>query len=272
MTGALAYEWRRITTVRATYWFTGLAIAVSAVIAFFIAVSFTASDLTADGIGTFSQASTLVVTAGGSVFVVPVVSAAFCAVIGAMSFGHEYRYGTIKQSLIAIPNRLTMFTAKLVVLVGWLLAVMLVVVVIDLVVGALFLTDFTLRGEAVRPIVDLVLYSVGFGIAGFGLAAVFRNLAGGLVAVLVYPFIVESIAYNIVRLVQAGTVNRLANLFPAAAGRRTIFLPYRLFASPDSGSDVRLHVWGLATSTAVYWCGLLLLVGFALVLFLRRDA
>ena len=33
-----------------------------------------------------------------------------------------------------------------------------------------------------------------------------------------------------------------------------------------------LHVWGLEASTAVYWCGLLLLTGVALVLFLKRDA
>src|SRR5690242_5300377 len=105
MKGALAYEWRRIVSVRSTYWFSGMTIAFSGLVAFFIAVSFSANDLTASGVATFLQASTLVVTAAGSVFFVPVISAAFCAVMGAMAYGHEYRYGTIRQTLIALPDR-----------------------------------------------------------------------------------------------------------------------------------------------------------------------
>jgi ABC-type transport system involved in multi-copper enzyme maturation permease subunit len=273
MRGALAYEWRRITTVRSTLWFSGMAIGCSAVIAFFIAVAFSRADLTSDGVSTFLEASTLVITAGGSVFIVPVITAAFCGVLGAMAFGHEYRYGTIKQTLTAIPDRTTAFFAKLLVLIGWLTVLMLVVVLVNMAMGVLFLTGFDLGGEAVRPIIDFVLYNVGFGIAGFSLAAVFRNLAGALVAVLVYPFVLENIGYNIVRFVHTGTVDRVANLFPAAAGRRTIFSPYEAFANPtSSSSDTVLHVWGLAASTAVFWCGLLILLGVALGLFLRRDA
>ncbi len=272
MTGALAYEWRRITTVRSTYWFSGMTLAFSGLIAFFIAWSFSASDFSSDGINSFLQASTLVVTAGGSVLFVPVLSAPFCAVLGAMSFGHEYRYGTIKQTLTAVPDRVTVFFAKLAVLVGWLLVLMVVVVVVNVVMGTLFLTGFSLGTDSIRPIVDFVLYNVGFGIAGFGVAAVLRNLAGAMVAVLVYPFVIEPIGYNIVRIVRVGTLDRVANLFPASAGRRTIYLPYELFANPSTGSDLTLHVWGLAASTLVFWSGLVALLVFALVLFLRRDA
>jgi ABC-2 type transport system permease protein len=272
MRDALAYEWKRITTVRSTYWFSGMTIAFAGLIAFFIAISISSSDFTSDGISNYLEASTLVVTSGGSVFIVPVLSAAFCAVMGAMSFGHEYRYGTIKQTLTAIPDRITAFAAKFVMLVGWLLALMLVVVLVDIAMGALFLTNFSLGTEAVRPIVNFVLYCVGFGIAGFALAAIFRNLAGALVAVLVYPFVLESFGYNIVRIVRAGTFDKVANLFPAAAGRRSIFSPYEVFANPTTGSDVVLHVWSLAASTVVFWCGLLILTAVALVLFLKRDA
>jgi hypothetical protein len=165
-----------------------------------------------------------------------------------------------------------MFFAKLVVLIGWLLALMIVVVLVNGTMGSLFLDGFTLSHEAVRPTVNFVLYNIGFGIAGFGLAALFRNLAGALVGVLVYPFVIEAIGYNILRVVNLGTLDRLANLFPASAGRRSIYSPYQLFANPITGGDVTLHVWGLAASTAVFWCGLLLLTGVALVLFLKRDA
>jgi ABC-2 type transport system permease protein len=272
MRTAIAYEWRRITTVRSTYWFSAMTVVFSGAIAYFIALGFGASDFSSDGVQNFFQASTLVMTAGGSVIFVPVLSAPFCAVLGAMSFGHEYRYGTIKQTLTAIPDRVVMFFAKLFVLLGWLLAVMLVVVLVNTAMGSLFLDGFTISHEALRPVLNFVLYNLGFGIAGFGLAALFRNLAGALVGVLVYPFVIEPIGYNILRIVRFGTLDRLANLFPASAGRRTIYSPYGLFSNPVTDSDVTLHVWGLAASTAVFWCGLLVLTAVALGLFLKRDA
>jgi len=272
VTTAIAYEWRRITTVRSTYWFSAMTVFFSGLIAFFIAFNFGTSDFSSEGVSNFLQASTLVVTAGGSVIFVPVLSAPFCAVIGAMSFGHEYRYGTIKQTLTAIPDRVVMFFAKLLVLVGWLLVLMIVVVSVNAAMGSLFLDGFSLSSEAFRPIVNFVLYNVGFGIAGFSLAALLRNLAGALVGVLVYPFVIEPIAYNILRIVKLGTLDRLANLFPASAGRRSIYSPYDLFANPPTGAEVTLHVWGLGASTLVFWCGLLLLTATTLAFFLKRDA
>jgi len=275
MKGALLYEWKRITTVRSTYWFSAMAVGFSALIAFFIALGFSASDLTSNnqGVSNFVQASTLVVTAGGSVFIVPILSAPFCGVMGAMAFGHEYRYGTIKQTLTAVPDRVTVFLGKLIVLVAWLLAVMAGIVLVNIAMGALFLDSFSLDKAAVRPIVDFVLYNVAFGISGFALAAILRNLAGALVAVLVYPFVLEPIAFTTVRLVHPGNMARLANLFPASAGRRTIFSPYEFYANPftEATTDV-VHVWGLAASTVVFWSGIALVLAVALGLFLRRDA
>lgn len=271
MTGALAYEWRRIISVRSTYWLTALTIVLSGTIAFFIALSFTSNDFTSDGIANYLQASTMVVTAAGSIVFVPVISAPFCGVIGAMAFGHEYRYGTIKQTLTAVPNRFSVFFAKLIVLLGWLLGVMAIVLLVNTLMGALFLGSFHLSGESVRPIVFFVVYNLGWGISGFALAAVFRNLAGALVAVLVYPLVVETIGYNVLRFIQRGSLNELTNLFPAAAGRRTLFLPYDLFADP-TGGEVTVHVWGPGASAAVFIGGLTLLTGFALALFLKRDA
>jgi ABC-2 type transport system permease protein len=270
--GALVYEWRRITSVRSTYWFSGMAIFFSALIAFFIAITFSSSDFTTEGVSNFFQASALVVTAGASVLFVPVLSAPFCAVIGAMSFGHEYRYSIIRQTLTAIPDRVTVFFAKLTVLVAWLLGIMVVTVVINLGLGALLLENFSLHSEAFRPILNYILYNVAWGISGFALAALLRNLAGALVAVLVYPLVVEPIGYNILRIVDVGNLNNLANLFPASAGRRTMYLPYDLFANPITDASVTIHVWGLAASTLVFWIGIIAIVGAAFVLFMKRDA
>ena len=273
MKGALLYEWNRITSVRSTYWLSGIALGLSACIAFFISVGFNSSNFTSDGVSNYLQASTLVVTAGGSVFIVPVLSAPFCGVIGAMAFGHEYRYGTIKQTLTAIPDRVHVFVGKLLILIGWLLGLMIAIVLVNAALGVLFLDSFTVSGPMVRPVVDFALYNVAFGIAGFAWAAMLRNLAGALIAVLVYPFVIEPIAFNVVRLVHIGNFGRLANLMPAAAGRRTLFSPYELFANPLADSSGRIvHVWGVAASTVVLWSGVVLVLVVALTFFLRRDA
>jgi len=71
VTTAIAYEWRRITTVRSTYWFSAMTVFFSGLIAFFIAFNFGTSDFSSEGVSNFLQASTLVVTAGGSVIFVP---------------------------------------------------------------------------------------------------------------------------------------------------------------------------------------------------------
>ena len=61
----------------------------------------------------------------------PVLAAAFYAVIGVMSMGHEYRYGTNKATLTALPDRITVLVGKMVVLDPldhvrpWLLTLML---------------------------------------------------------------------------------------------------------------------------------------------------
>lgn len=273
MRGALRYEWKRITTVRSTYWFSAMALGLSGLIAFFIAYGFSSSDLSSDSVSNFVQASTLVVTAGGSFGFVPVLSAPFCAVLGAMAFGHEYRYGTIKQTLTAVPDRVSVFFSKLIMLVIWLVALMVVIVFVNMAFGAIFLDKFSLGGSTIRPIIDFVLYNVAFGLAGFGWAAILRNLAGALVAVLVYPFVLEPIAFNVFRLVHVGGFNQATNFMPAAAGRRTIFSPYEIFANPltNTGADA-LRVWDVAASTLVFWGGMSLMLVVALTLFLRRDA
>jgi hypothetical protein len=88
----------------------------------------------------------------------------------------------------------------------------------------------------------------------------------------VYPLVAEPIAYNILRVVDVGTLSNMANLFPASAGRRTIYSPYELFANPINDPSLSVHVWSLAASTLVFWIGMLVLLGVSFALFMKRDA
>jgi ABC-2 type transport system permease protein len=270
MIGALKYEWKRITTIRSTYWMSGMALVFTALVSLLIAVFVSASDVTDMDI---PQVTTYAVTGGVSGPIIPVMAAPFYAVMGAMAIGHEYRYGTNKATLTAIPDRLAVLAAKLVVLLGWVVAVVVATLLTNLFITWLFLDQTNFSSTLVRPLALYGLYCLGFAVAGFSLAAVLRNMTGAIVAVLTYPLVVEPIIYGIaVAIGQSSSrgVGKLTNLMPAAAGRRMMFDPYDVFAG--FGADLGLDVWGVGAAVFVYVIGVLIVLAAGSALFITRDA
>ena len=109
MTGALRYEWVRIRTIGSTYWFYGIAVGITVLITGLVIWGVNSS-LPEDF--NVEEATTWVVTGLGSGSFVPVLAAPFCAAVGVLAMGHEYRYGTNKATLTAIPDRSAVLTAK----------------------------------------------------------------------------------------------------------------------------------------------------------------
>ena len=113
-------------------------------------------------------------------------------------------------------------------------------------------------------------YCLGFTLAGFGLAAIFRNQTGAIVTVLVWPLVLEPIINGVLSAIAQAShpsVGKFTNLLPASAGRRAMFAPYDALA----GFGV-IDVWGVAASTIVYWLGVMALVIAGSFLFVTRDA
>lgn len=269
MTGALRYEWMRIRTIASSFWLSGLAVFLTVGIAFILCLVINANR---PGDMDLEEITTWAITGGASAPVMPVLSAVFAAVIGAMAMGHEYRYGTNKATLSAIPNRVAVLAAKVIVLVVWVVGVAVAALVVNAVVAGLILADFNLGSTALRPMLDYIGYCVGFALAGFSLATLFRNQTGAIVAVLVWPLVIEPIALTILRVLNEqgnADLSLFYNLLPASAGRRTMFSPYELFSSLDSS---RTDMWGLAASTAVFWAAIAGLVLAAGASFIKRDA
>lgn len=267
MTGALKYEWVRIRTIASTYWLSGIAILLNAVVCFIIALSVTASNVDDLDVG---QVTTWTWTAGASAPITPVLAGVFFAVMGVMAMGHEYRYGTNKATLSAIPDRIAVLAAKVVMLSLWVVGVVAVSLLLDLGITWLFLDGPDFEAAAWRPIVNYFGYCLGFALAGFGLAAILRSQVGALVAVLVWPLVLEPIAYGILTFIGESTnagVGKLANLLPASAGRRAMFDPYDIFAGFGA-----LDTWGIAASVVVFWAAVLGLVLAGSALFIKRDA
>lgn len=266
MIGALRYEVMRIRTIASSYWLSSIAIVLTAGITLLLALTVNAADF--DEEITLPELTTWVMTGGASFAVMPVLAAAFYIVIGVMSMGHEYRYGTNKATLTALPDRITVLAGKMIVLVLWITATVIATLFVTFLITLLLYDDpdFSALG---RPVLAYWSYCTGFGLAGFGLAAIFRNQTGAMVVALVWPFVLEPIVNGVLQALSQSMdgFGDLANLLPAAAGRRTMFDPYVTFAGFGE-----LDTWGLGASFVVFWTGVVVLLVLGSALFIRRDA
>jgi ABC-type transport system involved in multi-copper enzyme maturation permease subunit len=266
MRGALRYEWVRISTIGSTYWFYGIALGLTLLITIF--VTWGVNSAAPDDF-TLVEATTWVITGGASAVIIPVLAAPFCAAIGVLTLGHEYRYGTNKATLTAIPDRYAVLGAKVAVLTLWVLVTVGSILLVNFAIAGLFLNIFDVSGDTVRPVLLYLLYCLGFAYAGFGLSAILRNQTGAMVAVLVYPLVVEPVVNGIMSLL--GEVNEgfesLANFLPAAAGRRMMFSPFE-----EQAGFGQLDTWGVGPSVLMFVVGIALTVAAGATLFIKRDA
>ncbi|GAB3425105.1 ABC transporter permease [Flindersiella endophytica] len=271
MTDALRYEWVRIRTLRSTYWLTGLALVLPAVLVGLLA-AFLPDRMWAG----MDQALGGALLLGGLTFSPLPMTAIFMAMIGAFAFGHEYRYGTMLQTLAAVPQRNKLMLAKLLMVSGWSLAVAVLGLLLNwaLVVG-LSGHSLDLFGDPIGPaILGYLVYTVLWGLLGVGLAALLRNLPLTVVFIFVVPLVVEPLLRAVLLLVPGlDSIREAANYFPFAAGLAST----STFTASETGqltggepptvdSPARV-VSGL---TFALWIALIL--SPAWILFKKRDA
>lgn len=112
----LTYEWRRARSVRTTWVTMFAAVASVSGIGWLVA--------SAGGLAQGERASTTVSNAiqGNPLLIV------FVASLGAMAFGHEYRYQTMRTTLTVFPGRTRVFLAKLLITLAFVLVVLALVI------------------------------------------------------------------------------------------------------------------------------------------------
>jgi ABC-2 type transport system permease protein len=271
MTDALRYEWVRIRTLRSTYWMTGLALLLPAVLAGLLAAFL--PDSWWDQAG--QELGGLLVL-GGLRFTGLPLNAIFMALIGAFAFGHEYRYGTILQSLAAVPQRHKLILAKLLTVSIWSLVVAAVGVLVNwaLVVG-LSGHSVSLFGDAIRPaLLGYLFYVVMWGILGAGLAGLVRNLPVTIVFLFVIPLVVEPILQVVLTAVPAlEPIRDWANYLPFAAGIATTdTVSSSELGQLLGGEATSADAPGRLTSGLTFALWIALIVSPAWILFKKRDA
>lgn len=238
----LTFEWRRATSIRTT-WITSFFI-IASVAAFAYLGTLATTDV--DG-NQFSLPATDVLLQ--SVTANP-IALVLLASLGAMAFGHEYRYGTIRLTLTAFPGRTGVFFAKLLMSLVIPLAVLAVSLVVAY--GVLSLSQvIDIRGGV--PWTDIVwqvaVYGATFAALAFCLTVITRNHPLGIIG----PLLLSILETVLVALLEE-RFTWLPNVLPLSSMQSWFF-------AEDSVRSAA--VWG-------GWMLALLVVGF--VLLKRRDA
>jgi ABC-2 type transport system permease protein len=178
-------------------------------------------------------------------------------VLGVQFIAQEYRFGTIRATFTAVPDRRWLLLAKVLFGIGIGLVTALLAVAGSLSVAAVVLNgqgrsiplDARLF-ETITGYVLIAVISVGFGI---GVGAITRNSALGITAVLVEMFVVES-------LVTVFVSEDLGSVLPFTAS---------LAAIPENSGGSGLSPWFVAVLVYAAWGVGLLVIGAVIVE--RRD-
>lgn len=272
MKDALVYEWTRIRTIRSTYWLTGIALAFSALVA--IAVSWAMRDAMGTSDAPSSQDLAEVGPWLGTQFAragAPHFAAYVLAMIGILSWGHEYRHGMIRATLTSLNSRSAVWAAKYLVVVGWVAVTMATAFLLAVGIGWLFLSGkgvevfhaatFEALGRAVLSTVVLACLAMAF-------TGLVRNQTAALVLLFLWPLAIENVITLVFFIVPGLRDNAdVTRFLPFAAGGRinddSVFQQgTTLFGNPMTWVGGLLIFGGLAV----------VLMAASQVLFRRRDA
>jgi len=235
----LNYEWRRARSIRTT-WITSFFL-IASVAGFAYLTTLATGDPEVDALP-------LTDLIGQSIAVNP-IALVLLASLGAMAFGHEYRYGTIRLTLTAFPRRTGVFVAKLVMTI--LLTLSVLAVAAAAAYGVLVLVQADTGGGLSWT--DLAWQTAVFGMTLSGLAfcltVITRNHPLGIIGPLLLS-ILESVLIAIL-------------------GERFRWLPEVL---PLTSMQSWFYGEDVARSMAVWSAWMLGLLVFGFVLLKRRDA
>jgi hypothetical protein len=215
-TGLLRAEWTKLRSVRSTVWslaaYVVVAIGFSAIVATALSANWNGPrqgdahvQLHVDPTG---------VLFGAGFFLAQL---ALC-VLGAMVMTSEYSTGAIRSSLLAVPQRLPMLAAKVVVF-----AVLVFVVSAVTVFAIFFLTTSILSSHititlsqpgVLRATFGAILYLTVLGVFALAIGGILRHTAGAITTVIGLVLVVPII----VSLIPGTVANHIHGYLPSVAG------------------------------------------------------
>lgn len=194
---AVRAEWVKLRTTRTMWAITASAVAVSLGIALLVLLFGTGDDSGEAGFDLANRIDRISLLQFAS------FSAIFGSVMGVLGIGSEYRHGTATPTFLAVPSRVRVMLAKLVV---YLLYGLLLTVVTLVLVSALVALFVSIDGES-HDFGDSLFWAVAAGTLvygalaaalGVGVGAVLKQPAAAIVVLLAFQLIVETILLSTV--------------------------------------------------------------------------
>ncbi|MFI6904521.1 ABC transporter permease subunit [Nonomuraea sp. NPDC050394] len=174
MIDILRSEWTKIRSVRSTMWTLGVTGAL--MLGFSALINLTAENM-AQGRPVPGE-ETLSASLTGVMF-----ASLAMATLGVLVISGEYRTGSIRTSLMAVPQRLMLLAGKLVAFSAVALVVCTVAAAGAIVVGVVIAQPPSLTaGEMVRAALGAGLYLSACGLFGLGLGSLIRHTPGAIVS------------------------------------------------------------------------------------------
>jgi hypothetical protein len=183
-------------------------------------------------------------------------------VVGVLCATQEYSQGTIRITLVATPNRLKVFVAKILTTLVVSVASSLLMLLLCLVSSQLILSSrsvtFDLIGSDLRILFSAVILSALLSILGLSLGLIFKSSPGAISALLLWPTILEGMVFGLLSL-----AFKDSNLFKFAPVQGNGF---RLIAQYTDESNT----WLVSLTYFTAFVAVFAVLGA--VLFTRRDA
>ena len=272
MTAALKYEWRRITTLRSTWWISGGAVMAAVSLTFLVSMALRlgSGDVADD---TTSRSDSLVVlemmmTQFSNFDPMFYLVAYIVAIVGIFSWGHEYRHGMIRATLTALPQRWSVWTSKYVVAAAWVTVVVVVTCVVSLLVATLWFAGLGLHYDLPALLAAIgrrVVYTVLLTWVVMSLTILFRNQTFALVVMYLWPMAIETLIKGIFIVPGLSDHREITRFLPFNAGGRIM----QREPSADSVFGDPLNAVG---GFLVFGAFAAVLMGLAYYLFEKRDA
>lgn len=242
-------EWLKLWTLRSTYWTLAVAVLLMAGIAALGAVSLRSFREPIEGMASGSVELVQIYLQPGMLLApLPLI------VLAALTITGEYATGSIRSTFAAVPARLPVLAAKVVVVAVVAFVTMAVAVGLSTLVAGAILPELAPDWGAphvTRVVLGVVLYCTGIALLGLAVGALLRNSAAAITSVIGLVLIVE----NVLLMLSWKPLEYVRPLLPSTAGSAVTQTPEQL---ADGG-------FGMAFTPGP-WAGLGILLGWVVLL------
>lgn len=242
----VAYEQRRIRTIRSTWIILGVTLVLVGATAALLAALSNIDPATGEAVGVASLTDVLSAL-NNPLALVPL------SVLAASAIGGEYRFGLIRQTLTTFPRRNQVLLAKLWVVTSWMVAGLIMATAVAVGVAFLFRSSVDVDVFALENI-TYALRAIAFGalycLYAFALALITRNQALAIIILVLWTLVVETLLVSLL----GGRISWLEQAMPIQSGATFV-------GGVDMIPNGAVFIGVLAVLLAIGW-----------TLFVRRDA